>query len=819
MKGVTHTFTQLNRKIALSEIFLTVEVYPTNFRYPKSQYISVISANSHILSNYSFPLKNSNNDFFISLAERNVTNFVENKIAGGSLTVRVAATRKVNTYPYNGYLLYVRFRIEGIRSPTSYPTSVPTSYPSSRPSGQPTSTPTSLPSSLPSSRPSSLPSSTPTSFPSLIPSGVPSSQPSGQPTSQPTTQPSISYPSSFPSYNNPNSPFEFTYGNFSNKIGSNWHVRTNWNRHNVPSENSTVILKLNNNEKVYITENIEIRDLVISGNGMLIIFENVVVTINNLFELNNCDIKGVNNIYQKLILNSTFPIIKLLKNGIISSINGSSLESVILENNGKLTISPGNLYLSNSTILNTINSQITFLTTPGIKNVLKKNPNFDYYQSYEYSKLNSKNILKNILPPGTGLFDIQIPDAYLVENSGILKRDFFGFEVGSDNSAIEYYNNITNYNNYNKTLYMKIINNINLIDCSILCLQIYNCLSFDYNDYAKNCYLSEFSNENLGGLIPDLKFTHYEITKILPNPLNSYLQIFGKMSVNNTGILDIDVSTDFGTNSSLLSHTRANINFYGKISTKPYFSAELCGGKISFSAGNQENTVKNNFTNYYDTSGYNITNKYYDLNLNNYYYESINENEKNEKNNFNGFFFSLNSSMKALNCEIENYVIPPPIIIFRNGYHNIYGQIHGNFSLIVKNSGYVKFYENNLSTMIMNTVLIEDSSVLNILPINNKISLISESTVNNEYSSIYLIMNNLNLNNNGTLLFSVTKTVLTVSSVTVGSGCVVSSTGAGERERLLVSTYCIVLYSTILQCTASYCTVMYPLFHIIMRPW
>ena len=782
VKGISNTFTQLNKEIALSNIFLKVEVYNTNFQNPKTQYINSITANNYLLSNYSFPIKNNNyiNGFFVCLGDKNITPYIDHEKGNGSLTINIRATRKVNTYPYNGYLLYVRVSISGMISPTGQPTSQPSSQPTGQPYGSPSRRPSAVPSSIPSSQPSCIPTLLPSSQPTLIPSVSPSSQPSSQPSSLPTLTPSTSYPSSFPSYVNPNEPFVFIGGNYSEgkKTGGMWSERTNWNRHRVPTENSTVNLILNNNERIYIKENTTVRDLNISGNGILYLTEGVTLVINNLFEINNnCSIKGTNNEYKTLLFNSSFPIIKILKKGqIFDEINNNNdnnsyvnifLESLILVNKGNLIINPGNLLLSNTTILNTIQSEISFFTNPFVKNILRKNSAFYNFEIYNSRRLNQKNVLRNILLPSESIYDIKIPNAILVQNSGKSLKDFYGIEIMNDGNGVKYYGDILNITNNNETLYIKTLLDTNIDLCSIECLNLKNCLSFDYNSITKKCYLSTFYKETLGGLIPESnQWTHYELNNNYNIELNSYLIIYGIMKVNNTkGFLDIHVSTHFGTNSKLISTDGSNLNFFGKISTSSNFEAKICGGTLSFHKNEKKKILNINNDIKYNDEEYNITNSYYNSS-----YSTVENNDK------YGLNLVADSSILAQSCYVNNVFLPVPSIIFKSGNHDIYGDIKGNYSLITTNSGVINIYQNISKILHFYTVLIKDSSTLNIKPIN-----ITENkkTENNIFLSI--MIDTLIVKDTGSLLLSSIRSLLTAQNIEVHNTGLVSGQGAGKK--------------------------------------
>jgi hypothetical protein len=195
VRGISHTFTRIRQEVSLSEVFIKVEVYATDFN-ENNEYVSNIDANGHVLSNYCSPQVDQGGFFHTCIRDRNVTSFIDYTKDDGTLTVTVQATRSVDAYPYQGFLLYVKFSISGLIRPTSEPTGQPSHQPTTHPSRQPSSQPSIQPISVPSSQPSSVPSRIPTQQPSSQPSRRPSAPPSRQPSSQPTVTPSSSQPTS-----------------------------------------------------------------------------------------------------------------------------------------------------------------------------------------------------------------------------------------------------------------------------------------------------------------------------------------------------------------------------------------------------------------------------------------------------------------------------------------------------------------------------------------------------------------------------------------------------------------------------------------------
>jgi hypothetical protein len=166
-------------------IYLSVDIYPTNYENKANQYATV-KVNGVTLLLHCTPDESCGSEWYSCIADVDVSSYRLEPM-GGSMAIQVSSSG-VNTGPcdYLSYPLYTRMYLRG-------------AFPTSQPSSQPTSLPSSYPSGEPSSCPSSSPSTHPSSSPVLPATPIPSSQPSTQPTSEPTAQPS-SYPTASPPF-------------------------------------------------------------------------------------------------------------------------------------------------------------------------------------------------------------------------------------------------------------------------------------------------------------------------------------------------------------------------------------------------------------------------------------------------------------------------------------------------------------------------------------------------------------------------------------------------------------------------------------------
>jgi hypothetical protein len=169
------------KKVPIYEpLYLSVEIYPTNFEVMADQYATV-TVNGTVVDAHCTPNESCGTEWFSCVSEFDVTRYRQEEL-GGSLTVEVSLTG-VNSGPcdYLNYPLYTRMFLR-----ETLPTGEPTMMPSSEPTGQPSRRPSGEPSHQPSGEPSGQPSGQPSGEPSSAPSIQSTNQPTGMPTASPT---------------------------------------------------------------------------------------------------------------------------------------------------------------------------------------------------------------------------------------------------------------------------------------------------------------------------------------------------------------------------------------------------------------------------------------------------------------------------------------------------------------------------------------------------------------------------------------------------------------------------------------------------------
>jgi hypothetical protein len=218
-----------------------------------------------------------------------------------------------------------------------------------------------------------------------------------------------------------------------------------------------------------------------------------------------------------------------------------------------------------------------------------------------------------------------------------------------------------------------------------------------------------------------------------------------------SGILDIYGDTEFGTKSFFSSVFIASVNFNANVRTSHSFQAELCWGRLTFAA--RDSGFGFGFLSSSEFSGP----------------RSIGD----------GLTLNYSASILFNDCSNGDISITTPIpeVIFRNGMHNIYGQINGNVSVIVQNGSAVTFFQNSTYLLNFSTVLIENSSIVSIVLVDEY-----SDKFSSENFSCTVFMENLTIRENGKLLLHSMKSILNVKQLDLGPTGALSGSFAGMNS-------------------------------------
>lgn len=540
-KGVYHTFYGLRNA---SSVFLRVEVYETDFSDPITEYVDFIMAGSEVLSRYCSPGADDGTRFYLCLVDSDVLHLVEDDDSG-TLTVHVRATWSVNTYQYNGYLLYVRLSVSQDQSPTGMPSSLP----SGKPSGQPTTSPTGQPSGLPSSVPSFVPTSNPTPQPSGQPTGKPTGAPTGEPSSAPTRQPSSSPTSSMPT----SSPTYSADAVYVWRGGSAaWSNGALWNRRSPPINTSTVEVQLGINETITIDEHVVVKSLSFSGPGVITIAPSGgSLTVLDTFLWTGGNFHStaqgeVANIF--LMGNSSFCFSKDVYLGFIT-----------VENHGNMTWSCGNMIVTNAILQNEVGGSFYITPSAGDTLSIERDVAAVEYDGTLGAILNVDANVRFTYPPGEAVYDVEADAVVRIRETSSVDQ-FYSLLVESDVQAQSYYHRTgaAGLEAYNGSIYDEIIENVDVTTCAKTCKNRDWCKSFDFYKYTSLCYLSRFTAAMAGGL-----------TEIQGNDVSTYAVHYNIKSFRNTVV--------FGTESALAAAAERARN--------PLNSALINAGRVVVSGG------------------------------------------------------------------------------------------------------------------------------------------------------------------------------------------------------------------------------------------
>ena len=517
VRGVSHSFSGL----AGQTVYLKVEVYANDYSDPQTEYVSRISANSHVLSTNCSPGEDQGHDFFVCLFDVDVSSLIDART--GTLEIQVVATKEVNSYPYKGKLLYVRLSAYSLMLPTTLPTSAPSSQPTALPSGLPTTQPSSEPTSLPSSLPTTLPTTVPSTLPSGDPTSIPSMEPTGQPTNTPTYGPTSSVPSIVPSFTE-TAPYVW----IGDAYGSDWHSWRNWNRRAPPGSGSTVVIHLLHNQSVQVSENVTVATLTLQGDGMIeFVSPGVTIIVTDYF---NYVGGGISSKY-----NGCGIVFQQRASLIHSELR--FLRNVTLWNYGIMEWTGGDLVLANSLIHNTKNGTFYIHTEGEIS--LREASSWYGYQRFDTQVLNVEVDLDMVLPPIGAVYDLVIPDGTTSHN--VNTSHFWPLQVSTSKGAAYYYAHSVGYpRNYSVEMYNLTLSSIDVDTCAEACSAVDWCKSFDYLLHTASCLLSYFGAHELGGLSTSSSFQtmsfHFE-------RIPSRHKKLSPSSITNEGILTVGEGT------------------------------------------------------------------------------------------------------------------------------------------------------------------------------------------------------------------------------------------------------------------------------------
>jgi hypothetical protein len=358
-------------------------------------------------------------------------------------------------------------------------------------------------------------------------------------------------------------------------------------------------------------------------------------------------------------------------------------------------------------------------------------------------------VLEEVLPGGGGIYDIRIDRGVFLSNTGGSLEGIYPLEVQNDREAIQYYNAI-NVTNYNNKMYNEILVNIDVDECSVICMKTDACLSYDYNIVQQKCYLSRYSMHMVGGLNKiSTEWSHYELN---PNKLKlkSNLIVNGEVSVLGDDNIFISIDTYFNRNSSLAVIEGGIINFNRKIEVSSLAGVELCGSLIFDN--------NNNIYNYNNSNSLNVSSLEKGLTLK------------------SGAYIRGNTCLA--NSEINSK------IIFQNGTHDIYGTFDGNYTLITQNHGNVTIYQNTSKVLHLNSIIIENSSIITVVPLNYTSHMYLKNEIQqyrkNEIEMIMYI-ENLNIINDGELLLKALKNSMDIGYLTLSGNGLLSAKGSGTK--------------------------------------
>jgi hypothetical protein len=538
-RGIEHTFSPIP---AGTNIYLKVEVINTDFHNPKTQYIDRVGVGTYyetIITEYCFPqqfLRYEPNVYFVCVENVDVTDSLVEVNGVNTLSVNVKSTYDVSYGTYNGYLLYVRLTLAGIKTPTSQPTSQPSTQPSRQPSSQPTRQPTAQPTAQPSRQPTSQPSRQPFGTPTGQPSEQPTCQPSSQPSAQPTSNPSTSQPTGTPSYHDetkgeirwigPIATDESTQ-RIDGIVTGSWHNRWNWDRHIVPDVNHTVIVALSPGKVIVVSESVVVKNLNVSGAGgtLFLSSPSVVIEVTDTLQFDGGVIEGFRNgsngdkvQYTAIeIVNMQQASVKVGNTAIFDTVNKKFLRFIHFVVQHSLDWLDGEIVMASS-VIDMIGDNATFSAKNQSSQALNIAHDVAYYnfQLFPLAQLNQQGNINHTLPVTEAVNDLVLTGGIRITNnhSRVGARSLAPLVVESEVTNIGasmYYQDINFDGKQQLSLYITENNRSRSFmyatgdadACARVCLFDLAgsfCKSFEHFPTSQTCRFSVYDYEDIGGL-------------------------------------------------------------------------------------------------------------------------------------------------------------------------------------------------------------------------------------------------------------------------------------------------------------------------------
>lgn len=616
--GVSHTFVGLLH----SPLFLRVEVYPTDFSDVATEYIDRIRVNGRTLSSFCFPGQGSIDDFFVCLYSTDVASLV-NSI--GELTVVITASEQVNSYPKDGYLLFVRLTISDTAFPSPLPTSMPSGTPSNCPSGSPSEQPIGEPTGAPSRRPVLAPTSRPSGNPTGRPSSIPSQMPSADPSGKPTPVPSISPTTDRPTFA-PNAWFEWipiqdnmVLSNAGHRVYE-WADDANWNIGNIPGLDYSetidkVSIHLNSNEAILIRDHITVRNLNITGFGSIYFTgsnASITVTENWICSMQNGRLSS--------IFEDESSQMRLLGYSEISALDTDSaypdtltITRIHILNEGELNWRNGNIIGFNATIENDKVGSVRINAVQDMS--LLTDISKQQFIFYPHHILNVAADLHLNLPAGQAIRDIIVPDNVRLrqgrdpDGESTSTEEIWAIKVVTSDESMNYYEKEVNFTqqfagfNFTNVYEKSFVEVATSYRCAELCLSFSWCVSFDFLDGHRvnvTCLLSRYYGFEVGGLTGMMNslsptFAHHELDSQLGQLSNISLSAggggpfrlinYGDMLIAGGREVTMDVFISAEESATItIVHNASVVLKHGAILADSA-SLNICSGSVTVSGG------------------------------------------------------------------------------------------------------------------------------------------------------------------------------------------------------------------------------------------
>lgn len=436
-----------------------------------------------------------------------------------------------------------------------------------------------------------------------------------------------------------------------------WDSRWNWNRHEVPNPNSSVVIDTQPGNVIIMSNDVTVQSLSISGPGVLYLAQSIGLTVSGLFNFSGGIIEGALNSstqYSVGVLETALvPSLTVLGSANFISHARKTFRFVQVKLFGAVMWDGGQVINAAASVTIMPASQLT-IATGNLNQLLLWNTDssWQHYDKYPAQVMNEQVNIDFTLPVSGAVFDKILVNGLVVSPS-VDSNHRWPLKASLDPSTANYY--ALHVPHDRLSVYNRSVSWVDSDQCARLCMTVYSwCHSFDYFPATQSCLLSMYKMSGVGGLSPIADGTdgvcptpgcvsHFDVSKT-PKGVDSSLTVLGTVAVIGSGSVSIGIPSAW-SGGGLHVLGNATVAFTESVLLAKSTAIQLCAGMLLINSTG---------------SGLNVMSG-----------------------------ADINSLSAGCLTSLSEY--PPPLLSLMQGNHTLAGSLTGNFSLLASQGAAVQF--------------------------------------------------------------------------------------------------------------------------------